>query len=113
MVGGRGIEPLTPSMSRKCSPAELTALPRASGLRSTTGAVKATGARHLGNARRVQLCAAMRIAGSLELHPIRPLEPERRPRFGRRRDLETQFFDNTTDLGHLLGIALGELPGPI
>ena len=25
MVGGRGIEPLTPSMSRKCSPAELTA----------------------------------------------------------------------------------------
>jgi hypothetical protein len=27
VVGGRGIEPLTPSMSRKCSPAELTALP--------------------------------------------------------------------------------------
>jgi hypothetical protein len=25
MVGGRGIEPLTPSMSRKCSSAELTA----------------------------------------------------------------------------------------
>ena len=25
MVGGSGIEPLTPSMSRKCSPAELTA----------------------------------------------------------------------------------------
>ena len=25
MVGGAGIEPATPSMSRKCSPAELTA----------------------------------------------------------------------------------------
>ena len=30
LVGGRGIEPLTPSMSRKCSSAELTALPKSS-----------------------------------------------------------------------------------
>ena len=46
VVGGRGIEPLTPSMSRKCSPAELTALLRGFGLRSAVGTVKAALSRH-------------------------------------------------------------------
>jgi hypothetical protein len=32
MVGGTGIEPVAPSMSRKCSPAELTAPPAGEGL---------------------------------------------------------------------------------
>ena len=34
MVGGIGIEPMTPSMSRKCSPAELTAPPAGRGFYS-------------------------------------------------------------------------------
>ena len=100
MVGGRGIEPLTPSMSRKCSPAELTARrrPRFSFARLSRS--------------RPGLVTGLRSNVRLELHPVRTLKPERRARFGRRRDLEAELFDDAADLGHLLGITFGELARP-
>src|SRR5580693_3780643 len=48
-------------------------------------------------------------AALLELHAVAALEPEHRPRLAGRGDLEAEILDDAADLGHLLGVALGEL----
>src|SRR5271163_910269 len=52
------------------------------------------------------------MSARLKFHAIAALEPERRPRLCRCRDLEAKVLDDAADFRYLLGIALGELAGP-